>query len=54
MTSKSVQSHTKGLKKELTVKKAQYKEFIEESVTNDVKNQLSKILLKAVSDFATL
>ncbi|GJR58050.1 hypothetical protein Tco_1500212 [Tanacetum coccineum] len=51
---KVLQSHTKGLKKELTVKKAQYKEFIEESVTNDVKNQLSKILLKAVSDFATL
>ncbi|GJY06209.1 hypothetical protein Tco_0373263 [Tanacetum coccineum] len=51
---KVLQSHTKGLKKELTMRKAEYKEFIEESVTNDVKNQLSKILLKAVSDFATL
>ncbi|GKC28512.1 hypothetical protein Tco_1035806, partial [Tanacetum coccineum] len=48
------QSHTARLKKELTVKKAEYKEFIEESVTNEVKNQLSKILIKAVSDFATL
>ncbi|GJV28527.1 hypothetical protein Tco_1384975 [Tanacetum coccineum] len=47
------QSHTEGLKKELNVKKAEYKEFIEESVTNEVKNQLSKILPKAVSDFAT-
>ncbi|GJY45872.1 hypothetical protein Tco_0434935, partial [Tanacetum coccineum] len=50
---KVLQSHTEGLKKKLTVKKAEYKEFIEESVTNKVKNQMSKILSKAVSDFAT-
>ncbi|GKC67725.1 hypothetical protein Tco_1100323 [Tanacetum coccineum] len=50
---KVLKSHTEGLKKELTVTKAEYKEFIKESITNEVKNQLLKILPKAVSDFAT-
>ncbi|GKC68109.1 copia protein, partial [Tanacetum coccineum] len=34
--------------------KSEYKEFIKDSVTNEVKKQLSKILPKAVSDFVTL
>nr|GEZ34523.1 hypothetical protein [Tanacetum cinerariifolium] len=41
------------LKHEVSVKKEEYKDFIQETVVNEVKNQLSKILSKAVSNFAT-
>ncbi|GJZ20982.1 hypothetical protein Tco_0558021 [Tanacetum coccineum] len=51
---KVLQSHTEGFKKELIVKKAEYKEFIDESVTNEAMNQLSKILPNAVFNFTTL
>ncbi|GKC60554.1 hypothetical protein Tco_1088152 [Tanacetum coccineum] len=38
---KVLQSHTEGLKKELIVKKVEYKEFINELVTNEATNQLN-------------
>nr|GEW00972.1 hypothetical protein [Tanacetum cinerariifolium] len=49
-----LRSHTKELKNEVSIKKEEYKDFIQETVANEVKNKLSKILPKAVSDFATL
>ncbi|GJU02650.1 hypothetical protein Tco_1112988 [Tanacetum coccineum] len=47
------QSHTEELKSEVSVKKEEYKDFIQETVANEVKNQLSQILPKAVFDFTT-
>ncbi|GJV45322.1 hypothetical protein Tco_1429858 [Tanacetum coccineum] len=51
---KVIQSHTKGFKKEVSMKKEEYKDYIQETVANEVKNQLSMVLPKAISDFANL
>nr|GEX16957.1 hypothetical protein [Tanacetum cinerariifolium] len=45
--------HVEELKNEVSVKKEEYKDFIHETVANEVENQLTKILPKAVSDFAS-
>ncbi|GJY05213.1 hypothetical protein Tco_0371153 [Tanacetum coccineum] len=50
---KVLQSHTDGLKKEVFVRKEEYKDYIQQMVYDEVKNQLLMILSKVVSDFAT-
>ncbi|GJU96343.1 hypothetical protein Tco_1321099 [Tanacetum coccineum] len=50
---KVLRSHAEELKNEVSMKKEEYEDFIQETVSNEVKNQMSKILPKVVSDFAT-
>ncbi|GKB51577.1 ribonuclease H-like domain-containing protein [Tanacetum coccineum] len=50
---KVLQSHTKELKQELTVKKMKYADFIKESVQANIRNKLKNQLPKEVLEFAT-
>ncbi|GKD20459.1 hypothetical protein Tco_1222162 [Tanacetum coccineum] len=46
---KVLQSHTKELKKEVSMKKEEYKDFIKESVQANVRNEIKKSSAKASS-----